>query len=765
MSFLSFAFLFALPLSLAPILLHLFDRQRSVVIEWGAMQFLAEAVRRRQSARRLQHWLLLLLRVMAIFCLVMALARPLVNSTWLGVIDRSDTILIIDNSLSMTRMGDGSSLFQAAIQAAGKHLDRIPRGDTVRVLLTAPYPIWLTTASVRINGETQSSIREQLIRQQATQCRSDLLSAMFTAVQADLIPGTKRRHVVVLTDGQAADWNTGDTQVWHRLHDVLTKTLVPTDVNVITLGPKWTDDANLAVNLIHCGRTQVGQRQPVSLSAQIQNHGSTISAPCSVHWLISGEEQSRSEIPSLPPGAMHEVLWKHSFSTLGVFSISAELTKDDALLADNRETLIVEVVDRIPVLVIESSPGAAEDLQDAFFVQAALGWVDGEPLPTQGIYLPSLVTPEQLERTDLGAYRAIVIPNFSELSEGVLRKLHGFVSDGGGLWVALGPRTDVERFNQFFFADSDGLAPLPINGAVDEADSNQQKTTIDPFVALHPATASLADSTRLDLGAIAVSRRFRFGSLPSGNTQSALLSLSNGELFAVEKLVGHGRVIVQAVPLRLQWSDLARSQAFVVIVQDWLNYLTQPRATRHNLAPGDPINLRLSGSDVLEATLRTPQGDDVELTAEATSSGVTFRTSRTVQPGDYSLEIGLTGDTIPFHVHRDPRESDLTALTATEGEMITDLSRFSKLTGTTSSKGSTHSDPIWPLLLMLLLGLIPTELLLSGRMSRHRFGTDPITETSEHLAGTQAGLADPIILNRHSMADHRSELTKPRTKL
>ncbi|MEK6258644.1 MAG: BatA domain-containing protein [Planctomycetota bacterium] len=763
MSFLSFAFLFALPLASAPILLHLFDRQRNVVIEWGAMQFLVEAARRRQNARRLQQWLLLLLRTLAIFCLVMALARPLVNSTWLGVVDRSDTILVVDNSLSMMRTVDGASVFQAAIRTAGEQLDRVPPGDTVRVLMTSPYPIWMTPASVRISGDARSSIREQLARQQPTQGRSDLLSAMFTAVQAELIPGTKHRHVVVLTDGQAADWSTGDEQVWRRLHEVLKKPVVPTDVNMITLGPKQTDAANLAVNQIHCSRTQVGQQQPVSLAAQIQNHGGTASAPCSVHWLIAGEEQSRSEIPALPPGAMHEVLWKHSFSTLGVFSISAEVTGDDVLLPDNHETLIVEVVDRIPVLVVESSPSAAEVLQDAFFVQAALGWVDGEPLPTQGVYVPSLVTPEQLERTALNEYRAIVIPNLSELSESVLRNLQSFVSDGGGLWVALGPRTDVERFNQFFFADSDGLAPLPIDRVVDELDSQQQKTTIDPFVATHPATASLADSARLDIGTIVVSRHFRFASSPSGESPSALLSLTNGEPLAVEKLVGRGRVIVQAVPLRLDWSDLARSQAFVVIVQDWLNYLTQPRATRHNLAPGDPISLHLPGSDVLEATLRTPQSEDIELTAEATSTGVAFRTSRTIQPGEYSLEVGLTGDKIPFHVHRDPRESNLTALSAAESQLITDISEPSKITSTSSSQGSAPSDPVWPLLLMLLVGLILAELMLAGNMSRRRFGTDPIAETTEHMAETQAGLAGTMPSNRRSMAEHRIELTKPRT--
>jgi hypothetical protein len=591
MSFLSFAFLFALPLASAPILLHLFDRQRNLVINWGAMQFLIEAARRRQNARRLEQWLLLLLRTLAIFCLVMALARPLVNASWLGVVDRSDTILVIDNSLSMMRTSDGSTAFQAAIRTAGEQLDRIPQGDTVRVLMTSPYPIWMTPASVRISGDARSSVREQLAYQQPTQGRSDLLSAMFTAVQAELIPGTKHRHLVVLTDGQATDWSTGDEQVWRRLREVLESAAVPTDVNMITLDPTQTDAANLAVNQIHCTRTQVGPQQPVSLAAQVQNHGGKASAPCSVRWLIAGEEQLSSEIPALAPGAMHEVLWKHSFSTLGVFSISAEVTGEDVLLPDNHDTLIVEVVDRIPVLVVESAPNASEDLQDAYFVQAALGWVDGEPLPTQGVYVPSLVTPEQLERTTLSEYRAIVIPNFSELSAGTLPNLKSFVSDGGGLWVALGARTDVERFNQFFFADSDGLAPLPLDQIVDDSDSQKQKTTIDPFVATHPATTSLADTARLDIGKIAVSRRFRFASSPSGQNPSTLLSLTNGEPLAIEKLVGRGRVIVQAVPLRLDWSDLARSQAFVVIVQDWLNYLTQPRATRHNLTPGDPISL------------------------------------------------------------------------------------------------------------------------------------------------------------------------------
>lgn len=54
MSFLSLAFLAALPLALAPVVLHLIDRQRNVVIQWGAMQFLMEAATKRTQARRLR---------------------------------------------------------------------------------------------------------------------------------------------------------------------------------------------------------------------------------------------------------------------------------------------------------------------------------------------------------------------------------------------------------------------------------------------------------------------------------------------------------------------------------------------------------------------------------------------------------------------------------------------------------------------------------------------------------------------------------------
>ena len=90
-----------------PLLLHFFDRRRNVVIEWGAMQFLMEAAAQRTSTRKIKQWLLILLRVLTLLFLILALAQPTLPGSWIGNKERSETIVVLDNSLSMERLVGG----------------------------------------------------------------------------------------------------------------------------------------------------------------------------------------------------------------------------------------------------------------------------------------------------------------------------------------------------------------------------------------------------------------------------------------------------------------------------------------------------------------------------------------------------------------------------------------------------------------------------------------------------------------------------------
>ncbi len=738
MTFLSTFFLLALPLALAPVLLHLFDRRRNVTVEWGAMQFLVEATTQRTSARKLKQWLLLALRMLAVAALVLALARPLLPGHWLGSTEQSEVIVIVDNSMSTQRAADGTTLFAKVIERTRAELAELPHGSVVRILQASPYPIWGTSHEIRINDGMAEELDRQLASIQPTSGGSDLLAALFTASQADLTEKTRKRSLLLVTDGQASDWKMSDTSGWQRLQETLKSASVPTQLEVVEVRPAKSTTHNVAINALKSSRVLAGVGQSFSLTAQVQNYSPSESAACRLRWMVSGHEESVTEVPSLPSGNTHEAEWRHAFTRPGVYSVSCELVGDsdklpDDLAPDNRAAVVVEVREEIPVLVVEAAAGQAELQQDSFFLQAAMGWVNGEALEQHSVFRPVLVAPEELESIGLADYRAVVIPNFAQLSPATIDRLKAFAINGGGVWIAMGPRGDVEQFNEHVFAVGDGLSALGIDGIVSEPDP-KKSPVINPALRNHPATAELADVNRLDTNEIRVRRRFRFAQPTHAEDVSVLLGLSNGEPLAIEKYVGQGRVIVMAIPLAMRdWSDLAKSQAYVVMVQDWLNYLTQPQATRHNLLPGDPIVLHLPDGNHRDAFLKSPTGDQVQLAAEPLLDGVMFRSTRTIMPGDYELQLGLSGETIPFHVQRSVQESNLKDLADDERQLLKDTAGLTQDKLSSGMSSMAHRDPAWPMLLMLLIGFMSAELVLAGMISRERFGSEAIAETVEQL--------------------------------
>ncbi|EMI18413.1 membrane protein containing DUF1550, partial [Rhodopirellula maiorica SM1] len=275
MSFLSVAFLLALPLAAAPLLLHLFDRRRNTEIQWGAMQFLMEASARKTSARRMKQWLLLLLRCLAIAALVFALARPLLPSGYLGGNERGETIFIVDNSMSMLRSDPSGTMIGSAIDRAIEMVTELPNSDDVRVLTAAPYPMWSGAGPVRSDRRTRQWIHSEIQQLQATRGRSDLLAALFAAIQAEHQPTQSSRRIVVLTDGQAADWGLEDEAGWKRFREVLNESPIRTEIETLRLDKLKTSNSpaaskgNVAVDQMMIRRTIVGVDQPVTMTARL----------------------------------------------------------------------------------------------------------------------------------------------------------------------------------------------------------------------------------------------------------------------------------------------------------------------------------------------------------------------------------------------------------------------------------------------------------------------------------------------------------------
>lgn len=70
-------------------------------------------------------------------------------------------------------------------------------------------------------------------------------------------------------------------------------------------------------------------------------------------------------------------------------------------------------------------------------------------------------------------------------------------------------------------------------------------------------------------------------------------------------------------------------------------------------------------------------------------------------------------------------------LTDEDHKLLADTAGLSGSLLSSNMSSNSHSNPVWPMLLMLLIALMSCELILSGIISHKRFGTEVIAETSE----------------------------------
>ena len=101
-SFLAPAFAVAgIALMAVPLLVHLLNRRRFRVVEWAAMEFLREALRRNRRMVELRDVALLIVRTLAILLFSLAMARPFFLFGG-GEIDSDQpvhAVVVIDNQI------------------------------------------------------------------------------------------------------------------------------------------------------------------------------------------------------------------------------------------------------------------------------------------------------------------------------------------------------------------------------------------------------------------------------------------------------------------------------------------------------------------------------------------------------------------------------------------------------------------------------------------------------------------------------------------
>jgi len=399
----------------------------------------------------------------------------------------------------------------------------------------------------------------------------------------------------------------------------------------------------------------------------------------------------------------------------------------DVLAADDLRSTVVDVVDRVDVLVIDGDPRGGGRDGDAFYVATAVA--PGGAAPT-GIR-PRIEQPRALASLDLATFDCIWLLDVERLDAAEVAAVEEYVRGGGGAVFFTGPRTRADVVNRTLYRDGAGVFPAPLAGAVDLLPEPAGGGVPDVVVEEHPAVVVLAGQRNPLLDAVRVERFFaveRSFVPAAGSGFRRLLSLRNGMPLAVERPFGAGMAVAVLTTAAPTWNNWARGNpSWVVVLLELEARLARNRRRAAETAVGADLVVPLEpGSDEIEVDFVVPPaGTVVRQTAAATAAGgLEARLRRVRAPGGYAARWrridGVERERL-FAVNVVSDEGRL--LRIDRAELARDLAgipfRFEAAESPRAAGAAPEGTPLGGPLLCVVLGLLVAEQLLSRAAGYH----------------------------------------------
>ena len=163
-----------------PIVIHLLFRRRRVPLDWAAMELLREAIRRTNRRLRLEQWIVLALRSLAVLAAGLALAVPFLGDGAVGPAQERTWMVVVDNgATSALRAGRGSELDRLRDEVRAMIEADRAQGDRYGIV-TAAIPAQLVLGPTADVAEFE----RVLGRIEPAETPSDLPSAIDAATDA-----------------------------------------------------------------------------------------------------------------------------------------------------------------------------------------------------------------------------------------------------------------------------------------------------------------------------------------------------------------------------------------------------------------------------------------------------------------------------------------------------------------------------------------------------------------------------------------------------
>jgi hypothetical protein len=663
------AFLFALASLAVPVIVHLFNFRRYQKVYFSNVQFLKNIQEQQSSRRNVKERLILASRLLALFFLVLAFARPYIAGKQAEVAGPRQLVSIfIDNSYSMQNLNREGSLLDEAKRRAKEIAAAYTNNDRFQLLtqdFEGRHQRMLTREEFIDEADAVKISPRNYNLQQIIYRQQSLL---------DMQPESER-SVYILSDFQKniAGGKSLKADTSLRISLVQLKASAPANVAV--------DSAWLLSAIHRPGETE-------KMVVKLHNYSNTVSTKIPLRLSINGEQKALGGFTIPANSSQIDTL---NFSGLTAGWQRGEISmQDNPVTFDNRFFLSFNVKEKMPVLLIDG--GVPNPFLKAVFA--------ADPF-----FAANRVPEGNVDYALLGTYPLIALSDVRLISPGLAQQLTTYVKKGGTLVVF--PATDADLVNNRSFLQNLSAA-YPDQLATEDikvASLNLQNPVFKDIFEGFPKNPDLP----------IVKKYYHLKSAVQSRSES-LMQLQNGFSFWAGYNSGAGKVYVSAVPLAEDFSNLPRHALFV------------PVMFRIALLSGreQPLFYSMGHDDVIETMpIQSSEKQLLKLTKAGKSIIPEIRQqegSTLLYVSDQLQETGLydlkkQDSTVAVLAFNDNRaESDMSYYTPGELENIVPGTRGVIETTKASLKDvistSNFGTQLWKLCIILALIFLAIEILL-----------------------------------------------------
>lgn len=573
-----------------PVIIHLLYRKQRKQTPWAAMELLRKALVDRSGQVKLEDFLILFLRCLALVLIALALLRPTLTSDvnpWLGE-QNVGMVVGIDASFSMQH--GQHSRFEKAVEQAKQVFANAKEGSPVSLVLMSEKPEFLLRSTRFEKDRVDQALDSQA---KPTSYRLNLEQNIEQLVQLVSELKTPIKECYLVTDAQESDWATLSGKGRQAVEQLAR------DASLFIIPIRGDGDSNLAITSFNYSSGSLRTSEVARFTAIVANLGRQASVGNQIAFYANDTLVARQPVGPIEAGEVRNVSLITTFDQPGDVQFKAQLT-DDELDIDNVHYAVANVKAQVRVLCVdnESTRSDSEETDirtGSYYVTRALRLMSrGDDSPMQVIRIK---TPE-LDDERLSDFDLVILAGVDDVAPEMVERLHAFVSNGGGLILFAGDKVEPTHYNARFGVDDASLLP----GALGE------RLTIGDGEDAWPLRAGRTDH-RLAGVVMSVSQELlddaRFGTVmginPSRDSQTILKVAKNDAPLLVEKRIGDGTVLFFASSADRSWSDFAVHPLFTMVVQQAVTQLTsQPDARQVEV--GNEANLwapgRLAGSSV-----------------------------------------------------------------------------------------------------------------------------------------------------------------------